>query len=342
MLKLTNATRSFCQLKEGGDVRLLLLPFSAVYYAILVIWDFFWRKGIFKARALDARVISVGNITWGGTGKTPAVAAITKELLKNGSRPAILIRGYGNDEKDLLPRLISEVPVVVGRDRVKTGKAAIARHGADTILLDDGFQHRRLKRDLDIVCIDATAPFGNGCVMPAGSMREGLGSLKRSGVFLLTKVDLAQDTVRLEEKLKKINPNALIVKSIHAPGYFYKLSNEQLVDIEGLKGKNIALVSAIGNPSSFEKTISNLGLGFKKHFIFRDHHFYAKRDLESIEDYCKENNIVTIITTEKDAVKLKAISYQLSAISFLVLHIELKIIDNEQRLYSRLNRIHIN
>ncbi len=318
---------------------MLFLPFSGVYYVILAIWDFFWRKGIFRTRALNVRVISVGNITWGGTGKTPAVAVIAKELLKNGSRPAILIRGYGNDEKDLLSGLVPEVPVVAGRDRVKTGKTAIARHAIDTILLDDGFQHRRLKRDLDIVCIDSTDPFGNRCVVPAGSMREGLGSLKRAGVFLLTKVDLAQDTARLEERLKKINPSALIVRSIHAPGYFYKLSNEQLVDIGSLKDKRVALLSAIGSPVSFEKTISKLGLKIKKHFIFRDHHSYNEKDLREIKNYCCKNNIVMIITTEKDAVKLKALSHQLSAVSFLVLHIELKIIDNEQGLYNRLTGI---
>lgn len=323
-------------------MRLVLVPFSIMYYVILLVWDFFWRKGVFRTHTLGAKVISVGNIIWGGTGKTPAVMAIAKELLKNGRKVAILIRGYGDDEKDLLPRLIPEASVVVGRDRVKTGREAINKHGADTLLLDDGFQYRRLKRDLDIVCIDATNPFGNGCVIPAGSMREGLGGLKRAGVFLITKVDLAQDKWRLgdlKKKLKRLNPGAVIVESIHRAEYLYKLTDEQLVDIEALKNKNIALVSAIGDPDSFGKTISNLGLEFKKHFIFRDHHLYSEKDLKKIDDYCNRDKINTIITTEKDAVKLKAYSLRLTAYSLLVLHIELKITDNEQRLYDRLNRI---
>ena len=313
-------------------MRLFLIPFSLVYYLIVFLRDFLYERGIFKARKLSAKVISVGNITWGGTGKTPLVAFIANALLKEGKRPVILIRGYGNDEKDLLLKSAREAPVITGKDRLKTGQKAIGRHRADSILLDDGFQHRRIKRDLDIVCIDATNPFGNRLVIPAGSMREGLGGLKRADIFLLTKVDLVKDqsvVERLEKKLKRINPDALIARAVYKPGYFYKLSNEQLLDFEILKGKKIALVSAIGNPRSFEKTVLKLGLKFKKHFIFRDHYWYKDKDLKKIKDYCDKNNIDMVLTTEKDAVKLRTLN-------FLVLHIELEIIENEQTFYDRL------
>ena len=163
-------------------------------------------------------------------------------------------------------------------------------------------------------------------------MREGLGGLKRADVFLLTKVDLLKDqgvVEKLEKKLKRVNPDALIVRSIHKPGYFYKLSNEQLLDFEILKDKKIALVSAIGNPRSFEKTVLKLGLKFKKHFIFRDHYRYKDKDLKKIKDYCDRNNIDRVLTTEKDAVKLRSSN-------FLALHIELEIIENEQAFYDRL------
>ncbi len=313
-------------------MRLFLIPFSLVYYLIVFLRDFLYERGIFKARKLSAKVISVGNITWGGTGKTPLVAFIANALLKEGKRPVILTRGYGNDEKDLLLKSVRETPVITGKDRLKTGQKAIGRHRADSILLDDGFQHRRIKRDLDIVCIDATNPFGNRLVIPAGSMREGLGGLKRADVFLLTKVDLLKDqgvVEKLEKKLKRVNPDALIVRSIHKPGYFYKLSNEQLLDFEILKDKKIALVSAIGNPRSFEKTVLKLGLKFKKHFIFRDHYRYKDKDLKKIKDYCDRNNIDRVLTTEKDAVKLRSSN-------FLALHIELEIIENEQAFYDRL------
>lgn len=316
--------------------RYLLIPFSFIYYIFTAIRNVFYEFHIFRECSLDARVVSIGNITWGGTGKTPAVIFIARLLLEKGHKPVILIRGYGGDEQGLFPRLLPGIPVKIGKNRINTGRDAISGNAADTILLDDGFQHRRLKRDLDIVCIDAVSPFGNGCLIPAGSMRESLSGLKRADVFLLTKIDLAEGVNVLEERLKKINPDALIVKSVHKAGHFYKLSNEQLVDAGMLKGKSLVLVSGVGNPESFEKTISGLGLNFKKHFIFRDHHWYNKKDLEKIKDYCFKNNIEAIITTEKDAIKLKTYSLQLIAYSFLVLHIELRIIENEQRFRDRL------
>ncbi len=325
------------------NYRYFLLPFSFIYYIVVSLRTFFYRCGIFKQYVLDARVISVGNITWGGTGKTTTVLFILEALLKRAQKVAILTRGYGEDEQKLISGAAKGGLVLVGKDRVKSGREAIARHSVDTILLDDGFQYRKLKRDLDIVCIDATRPFGNGWLIPAGSMREGLGVLKRANIFLITKVDLVQDKKvlqALEEKLRNINPKAAIVKSVHEAQHFYKLSNGQLVDVETLKNKNIALLSAIGNPDSFEKTVLSLGLKFKKHFIFRDHHWYTEKDLKKIEDYCSKNGISAIITTEKDAVKLKALSYQLSAISFFVLPIKLQIIENEQGFYSRLSGIY--
>lgn len=336
-----------------GRCSYALIPFSFIYFLIVSLRNFFYRLHIFKEHRLDARVISVGNITWGGTGKTPLTVLIAEALSKKGQKPAILIRGYGRDEPELLSRLLTGVPVAVGRDRVKKGREAIAMHSVDTLLLDDGFQHRRIKRDLDIVCIDATDPFGNGWLIPAGSMREGLTSLKRADIFLITKADLVQDQKALEaleKRLKKINPEAIIVKSIHRPELFYKLSNEQLVDIESLKHKDIALVSAIGNPSAFEKTILNLGLKFKKHFIFRDHHWYRNKDLEKINGYCSRNGIDSVITTEKDAVRLRITPVRRNlgeggtgesrTTNIFVLRIKLEITENEQGFHKRLFRIH--
>ena len=319
--------------------RFILIPFSFIYLVITFFRNLFYNLHIFKIHSLDARVISVGNITWGGTGKTPAVLFMLEELLKRKSKVALLTRGYGDDEQGLFSILAPGVPVLVGNDRVRKGLEAIARHSVDTLLLDDGFQYRRLKRDLDIVCIDATNPFGNGWVIPAGSMREGLGALKRADIFLITKTDLAEEEKvlqGLEDKLKRVNPNALIVKSVHRVKHFYRLSDRSKVSVDELKNKEIVLVSAIGNPYSFEKTILRKGLNIKRHFVFRDHYWYKEKDLKKIESYSLKHRIDTVITTEKDAVKLKAISYQLSAISFLVLSIELKVIENEKDFYNRL------
>lgn len=319
--------------------RYLLIPFSVIYFFIIAIRNIFYRACIFREHRLNVKVISVGNITWGGTGKTPLVLYMLQAMLKRGLKVALLTRDYGNDEEKLLSRSASGVPVLAGKDRVKTGREAVTKYSVDTILLDDGFQYRALKRDLDVVCIDATNPFGNGWVIPAGSMRESISGLKRGDVFLITKVDLVEDQkslFELEVKLKKINPNALLVKSIHRARHFYRLLDEVIVDPEQLKGKNIALLSGIGNPSSFEKTILKLGLNVKKHFMFRDHYWYKEKDLEKIAGYCKQNEIDAIITTEKDAVRLRGSKDVIGVAELIVLGIELRIVENEQAFFNRL------
>ena len=317
--------------------------FSAIYYIVILVRNLLYNSRILKTHSLNTRVISIGNVTWGGTGKTPMTAFMANLLLGRGLGPVILLRGYGNDEEALLSRLAPGVRALAGKDRVKNGKEAIEKLSAKTLLLDDGFQYRRLKRDLDIVCIDATNPFGNGWVIPAGILREGLGSLKRADIFIITKINLVEDRKKLkdlETRLGKINPGAVIVKSIHNPQYFYKLEDNKIVDGSKLRNKNIVLVSAIGNPHSFEKTILSLGLNIKKHFIFRDHHWYKEKDLKKIENYCSKNRINTIITTEKDAVKLRDTRYEMRDMSVLVLRVQLELTDNEQGFNNRLSGIY--
>ena len=319
----------------------IFLPLSFLYFLIISVRNIFYRLRIFREYALGAKVISVGNITWGGTGKTPTVLFILRRLLDRSLKPAILIRGYGNDESELVTRFAGSSPVLIGKDRVRNGREAIARYSADTLLLDDGFQYRRLKRDLDIVCIDSTDPFGNGCMIPGGSMRESLGALKRADIFFITKADLVTEGRHLqdlEEKLKRINPHALIVKSIYKPEYFYKLLGKEKVDIGQLKQKDVVLASAIGNPHAFERTVLKVGLNIAKHFIFRDHYWYKEKDLTRIKDYCAEHKIGTIIITEKDAVKLEPFIpyYKGTGQALLVLGIRLEIIENEERFLDRL------
>lgn len=327
---------------------LFSIPFSFIYFFIVTARNVFYSLGILKKHKINAKVISVGNITWGGTGKTPVTAFIADMLTKKGRRVSILIRGYGNDESELLPKLALNAPVLVGKDRVKRGIEAIENHLSDTVLLDDGFQYRRLKRDLDIICIDAIKPFGNGWVIPAGILREGLRSLKRADIFLITKADLVSgkdNLEKLEKKLKSINPGAVIAKAIHRPLYLYKILDEEKVNISELRNKEFALVSAIGSPECFEKTVSRLGLKVSKHFIFRDHHLYTKEDVDKINDYCGKNNLSAVITTEKDAVKLKNLFHAAGepsgspagwTVGCFVLKVRLEIIENEEGFYNRL------
>ncbi|MFH1782218.1 MAG: tetraacyldisaccharide 4'-kinase [Candidatus Omnitrophota bacterium] len=330
-------------MKPKDLIQIVLAPFSFIFFSIIYLRNLFYDIKLFKAHEAGLKVISVGNITWGGTGKTPSVIYITELLLEKNKRPAILIRGYGDDEHKLFPKLLGEVPVFVGKNRVSSAKKALSRGSIDTLVLDDGFQHRRLKRDLDIVCIDSLDPFGNGFLIPAGILREGISSLKRAHIFLITKTDLYQDKAgleSLESDLKKINPSAAIFRAVYEPKALYSLKEEKAVELSELKNKNLALVSAIASPKSFERTISGIGLTFSKHFIFRDHHPYTIEDLKEIDDYYSRNKIDSIIITEKDAVKLRSINYKLKTKNYLVLGIELKIIENESKLHDRLFSIY--
>lgn len=334
---------------------ILLVPFSFVYFFIILLRNFLYNRGIFKIHKLNAEVISIGNITWGGTGKTPITVFLAEMLARKNIKPCILMRGYGKDEPKLIERLMPGVPLMVGKDRVRNGKKAINEYGVNVMLMDDGFQYRRLYRDLDIVCIDALSPFGNGWMIPAGPMREELFSLKRADVFIITKAELIRDkgvVQNLEGRLRRINPSAVIVKAAYRPVYFYTISGGDKVNIDQFNNKEIVLISGIGSPASFEKMIFNFGLKINKHFIFQDHHWYSKEDLEIIEKYCRKNNIDTIITTEKDAVRLETMedgrrmtddkqqttnSKRPTAI-ILVLKIKVEIVENEEGLYNRLSR----
>ncbi|MFA4991669.1 MAG: tetraacyldisaccharide 4'-kinase [Candidatus Omnitrophota bacterium] len=317
----------------------LLLPFSIIYFIVISARNLFYNIGVLRSHSIGAKVISVGNITWGGTGKTPVAAFIVEALKEKNHKAAILIRGYGKDEPKLFSKLTPETHVLVGKDRVKTGREVIENYLGDAVVLDDGFQYRRLKRDLDIVCVDAVNPFGNGFLIPAGSLREGLGSLKRADIFLITKSDLVKDKEKLGalvKRLKRLNKKAVIAKAIHRPLYFHKIAAETKVNIDQLKSKELALVSAIGSPYSFEKTIKRLGLKVNKHFMFRDHHWYSQDELRGVMEYCRKNGLNTIVTTEKDAVKLAELKSEDKDIEILALQVKLEIIENEQGFYDRL------
>ena len=169
---------------------LLLISFIYGFFVKLTLRCY--QMKLFKSYRPGCRLISVGNISWGGTGKTPLVEALAKFLQQEGKKPAVLIRGYGKDEIYMLKDKLKDIPVLAGRNRIRTARYALKHYGADTIILDDGFQHWRLERDLDIVLIDVKFPFGNRSLTPRGILREPLSSLSRADVFGLTNSDLAK------------------------------------------------------------------------------------------------------------------------------------------------------
>jgi tetraacyldisaccharide 4'-kinase len=326
----------------AGILKVFLLILSLIYGLVVRVLSFVYR---FKPYRLNCKVISVGNITLGGTGKTPLAEMLAKELTSKGHRIAILIRGYASwglvrtscaDEPILLTHNLPGVHILVGRDRYQTGKEAIERYGVDTIILDDGFQYWCLFRDLDIVAIDATNPFGNGQTLPRGILREPLSSLKRANILVLTKMDLGKDNLpSLKERLKHINPKAIIASSVHRAVELYDLSGVHY-PLSHIQGKDVCIFSGIADPESFEKTLLNLGARPVEKFCFPDHYDYKEEDMRKIFDSCIKSNLDTIITTEKDKTRLPAsFTYDFS-ISLLILRIELQIVENEKDFFNRL------
>lgn len=309
----------------GFSVRLILLCY---------------RIRLFKAYKPDCKVISIGNITWGGTGKTPLVVTLTEFFKKEGKRPAILIRGYGEDEVYMLKNKFKDVPVLAGRDRIKTAKDALRYYRVDTIILDDGFQHWGLDRDMDIVLIDSQCPFGNRKLIPAGILREPLSSLSRANVFVITGTEFTgqgQNLEALKEELKRYNPEAQIYEAVHSPASLYSLSSGEEIKPYIIRAQPIAFICGIGNPERFARTVDLLGAEVLLSFCFGDHYQYNEEDLKRIERDCLERQIRFVITTEKDAIKLKPLlKPERLKIEILVLEIELKIARGQDRFFSLL------
>ncbi|MFH1201870.1 MAG: tetraacyldisaccharide 4'-kinase [Candidatus Omnitrophota bacterium] len=312
-----------------------------------------YRYKIFRKYSLGCKVISVGNITWGGTGKTPAVEYIARKLSGQGRKVAILSRGYGKrgtrdegrgtnyetmgDEPYMLKKNLPEIPVLVGRDRIKNGTLAIKEYGADVIILDDGFQHWRVRRDLEIVVIDSTNPIGNGRLIPRGILREDILSLDRAGVFLLSKVNLTSRgcVEALRERLNRINPRAVIAEAIHSPCGLYDFSGASR-SFDSLRGAKLSILSSIAEPDSFKKVILGLAAEICLEFKFADHYAYKEEDLGKIFEACRQKDLKTLITTEKDAARLGFLKNKKLPLDLLVLRIELKVIQNEEEFLQRL------
>lgn len=283
-----------------------------------------------KPEKLPYKVISIGNITLGGTGKTPAVIALAEEAKKRGFHPCILTRGYkgtangpcfvtkgeepllnvsqAGDEAYLMSEALSGVPIIKCTDRHEGGVFALNSQllpltSKLIFILDDGFQHWQLHRDKDIVLIDATNPFDNGKLFPEGKLREPLSALKRADIVVLSKADMA-DKKRISacrNKIKRYNPDVPIYQSSHVPEALINVSGKA-ESIDTLKERRVYAFSGIANPSHFEILLKSMGTEIVKSKRFRDHHHYPQGDIDKM---IKEAEGMDIITTEKDMVKLK-------------------------------------
>ncbi|MCG9126765.1 tetraacyldisaccharide 4'-kinase [Candidatus Poribacteria bacterium] len=362
---------SFITTKHPGPFislfRILLTPLKWLYVTIIYIRNLCYDLGISKQTQLPCTVISIGNIVVGGTGKTPATATIANLLHKKGYKVVILLRGYGRsssekisivsdgekclcsriesgDEAYLLAHQLNGIPIIVGKNRFDTGKIAYDHFNCDIILLDDGYQHRKLTRDIDILTIDATQPFGTGTLLPIGTLREPISSLKRASIILLTRTDSPHKPIEdLKNEIKRYIPNSSILDSIHHPTSLYELGNHnwkndesQTIPLKELEDKRILAVCGIGNPDAFKSTIQSLNPESIQLIPFPDHHIYSDSDIEKIVQKSKQVNAQWVVTTQKDEDKLATLSQH---IPVFVLSIELIFTDGKEVLLNELQAI---
>ena len=328
---------------QGVFLRGCLLVLSWIYGLAVVI-----LAGLYRTRRVhfSAKVISVGNITLGGTGKTTLVEYLSAGLSASGNKIAVLSRGYRRnsrhpgaqgigDEPAMLQQKLPAVQIVVDKNRIRAALAVIREYGSKILILDDGLQQWKIFKDLEIVTIDSANPFGNCRLLPAGFLREPLFALKRADIFVLTQCCPGEKLDDLTVKLKSINSSALIVESKHEPRGFSRLDQaDGLLSLELLKAKPVAIFSGIGNPEGFGNSVRGLGIKVVKDFRFPDHHDYTAEDILEIIREVKENNLEAIITTPKDAVKVRQLKIKASKI--LVLEIKLSITKNEAEFNRRL------
>jgi tetraacyldisaccharide 4'-kinase len=308
----------------------LLLPWSLIYgLGVFCHRNYYRLRGAYKA---PKPVISIGNITVGGSGKTPLVVWLARSLEENGFKSIILTRGYMpkrskiSDEVEMLKEQIPLIPVMAGGNRVRNIRKSINNIvPGDLFICDDAFQHWPLRRDLNIVAIDAVNPFGNGYLLPAGILREPLSSLKRANVLVLTKTDGSSDLQTLSSKLKRINPKALIVESRYKSVGVVDAFEETRLPEDFLKEKSVVGFCGIGQPISFESSLRKSGAKVIKLFTYRDHYIYKKNDIRRMVEFCRAQSPQAFVTTHKDAVKLRALKDQFAGIPLVYIPIQLEI-----------------
>ncbi|MDD5435360.1 MAG: tetraacyldisaccharide 4'-kinase [Nitrospira sp.] len=303
----------------------MLTFLSYLYKLIWIIRKWMYDKGIFKIKQLPSPVICVGNITAGGTGKTPTVMYIAKLLQEKRYRPVVLTRGYkrrsnapvlpvsdghkilttpgeSGDEPYLMALGLKNIPVIVGADRYRSGRFAIEKFGNNLFILDDGFQHLKLYRDINILLIDASNPFGNGAMLPAGILREPLTGISRADCIIISRANegdkaKVEDAIRSYNKQSPVFHSTLMITGISD-------SSGETYSPDYIKGKRALIFSGIGNPDSFKRSVDEMGGIIKNEIRFNDHHWYDIKDMEQISAQARDISADVIITTEKDMVRI--------------------------------------
>ena len=297
------------------------------YRGLLDARDWLYARGVLKCRALGVPVVSVGNLTVGGTGKTPAVELAVRTLMELGHRPAVVSRGYGRrghgiqivadaasirldadeggDEPFLLARRLPGVPVVVGGNRYEAGRHAVARFGVSALVLDDGFQHRTLAKDLEIVMARARAPWGSGRLLPGGPLREPLAALARAHLIVVTGARGPDDVGEVAADARRYAPGVPVLAARHVPTECWEAGAMRYLGPEALRGLKLFAFAGIGSPDGFRQTLEDTGAvetGFAR---FADHHWYTRAEVAALEQRAVAASAVGLVTTEKDWARLR-------------------------------------
>ena len=346
----------------ASPTRFLLVSFSWLYAAVISIRNRLYTLGVFKARRLPCHIISVGNIVVGGTGKTPAVIAIAKHLQAKNVRVGILMRGYkrqsrekvtivsdgekvcaslreSGDEAYMMAQHLSGIPIIVGGQRYQAGQIMLERFDVDVLLLDDGFQHWQLARDVDILTLSTKHPFGDPQgLLPAGILREPPIALRRADVILLTHTDTTQVLPHTQKVVSQLAPNALVLESIHQPVHVYPLLPKMdAADIDSrsavkvLGGKRILAVCGIGQPETFVATLMRCSPESVELLAFPDHHDYTEVDVRQMNAAFQAAAADLIVVTQKDAQKLASLVIE-KEFPIVVLEIALIITEGVEKL----------
>jgi len=327
-------------------LRFALLAASGLYKAAVRLRNFLYDKALLKTHSVAVPVISVGNITVGGTGKTPLVIWLCNYLTSKGLKPAILTRGYKSrknclyDEPGILAKSCPQAKIIVNPDRLTAAARAVNDHAADICIMDDGFQHRRLARDVDIITIDATCPFGYGRLLPAGLLREPPASLSRANAVIITRTAQIppHHLEELEKKLKLINPNLVIARAVHKPICAKAVKGRQIT-LQQLKDKKIFAFCGIGNPKAFEQTLRSLNLNLLTTRIYKDHHNYSSSDMTDIYEQARYLNADLILCTQKDWLKTALPEMPDDSILFAYLDIKLELVAQEDKITQLIDSI---
>jgi tetraacyldisaccharide 4'-kinase len=333
-------------------MKLLLAPFALLYSVVLRIRSYLYKSGVLTTRHLSCPVISIGNITVGGTGKTPATILVAKELQKRGYRVAVLSRGYGGtlegqiaivsdgdaillgpgqagDEPCLLAQGVPGLVVVIGADRFQAGVFALERLKPDIILLDDGFQHIRLHRDLNILLLDSTRPFGNGWTLPLGMLREPVSAVQRADLIVFTRCSHGQ--IVPDTGLKNCCSEHRLA------GFNLLMTGEELL-LEKLQQGRVAAFTGIADPAAFFDGLERLGIKLLATLALPDHEPYQVAGLARLDDFVADTGADWLVSTEKDGVKLAACNQPWSS-QLVTAQLELKLGDDGQLLMSALDKL---